>query len=55
MDYNIREMTIGDYEEALTLTICDLLFIIVIPHGQRSCAILHICVIGVDLCQKMIF
>jgi hypothetical protein len=24
MDYNIREMTIGDYEEALTLTICDL-------------------------------
>ena len=25
MDYNIREMTIGDYEEALTLTIYDLL------------------------------
>ena len=23
MDYNIREMTIGDYEKALTLTICD--------------------------------
>jgi hypothetical protein len=28
MDYNIREMTIGDYEEALSLTICDLRFTI---------------------------
>jgi len=28
MDYNIREMTIGDYEEALTLIIDYLLLII---------------------------
>ncbi len=33
MDYNIRELTIGDYEEAMTLTICDLRLI---PEGSGS-------------------
>jgi len=35
MDYNIREMTIGDYEEALTLTIFDLRFLIIDTHFRR--------------------